>query len=70
MKISTGLAAALLVGAAAVSTPALAQQGGNTTQMTGSNATGVQPQGSMSGGKMSGGAPMKSKKMKSKKSRM
>ncbi|WP_232629382.1 hypothetical protein [Methylobacterium sp. Leaf118] len=70
MKCSIGLAAALLVGAAAMATPALAQQGANTTQMTGSNATGVQPEGSMSGSKMSGSGAMKSKKMKSKKNRM
>lgn len=43
-------------------------QSANTTQMTGSNATGVKPEGSMN--KMSGsGGQMKSKKMK-KKSRM
>ncbi|WP_342151564.1 hypothetical protein [Methylorubrum sp. SB2] len=69
MKYALGLAAALVIGSAAVSTPVLAQSGGNSAQMTGSNATGVQPDSKMSG-KMSGGAPMKSKKMKSKKNRM
>ncbi|MEE7455742.1 hypothetical protein MPAR168_20885 [Methylorubrum populi] len=68
MKQAIGLAAALLVGAASLSTAAVAQSG-NTTQMTGSNATGVKPEGSMN--KMSGsGGQMKSKKMKSKKNKM
>lgn len=70
MKYALGLAAALVVGLAANSTPVLAQSGGSSAQMTGSNATGVQPEGNM-GGKMSGGGQMKSKKMKSnKKKRM
>jgi len=70
MKYTLGLAAALIVGSAAISTPVLAQSGGNSAQMTGSNATGVQPSSKMSG-KMSGGGQMKSKKMKSsKKNRM
>lgn len=69
MKYTIGLAAALIVGSAALSTPVLAQSG-SSAQMTGSNATGVQPDSKMSG-KMSGGGQMKSKKMKStKKSRM
>lgn len=68
MKQAIGLAAAILVGAASLSTAAVAQSG-NTTQMTGSNATGVKPEGSMN--KMSGsGGEMKSKKMKSKKNKM
>ncbi|MBK3403464.1 hypothetical protein H0176_08495 [Methylorubrum populi] len=68
MKQVIGLTAALLVGAATLSTAAMAQSA-NTTQMTGSNATGVKPEGSMN--KMSGaGGPTKSKKMTSKKSRM
>ncbi|BAU89631.1 phospholipid-binding domain protein [Methylorubrum populi] len=58
-------AAAVLVGAATLSTAAVAQSA-NTAQMTGSNATGVKPEGSMN--KMSGaGGQMKSKKMTSKK---
>ncbi|KQT46618.1 hypothetical protein ASG52_12940 [Methylobacterium sp. Leaf456] len=69
MKYALGLAAALIVGSAAISTPVLAQSGASGAQMTGSNATGVQPDSKMSG-KMSGGTPMKSKKMKSKKNRM
>jgi len=69
MRYAIGLAAALVVGSTALTTPVLAQSGGGA-QMTGSNATGVQPEGKMSG-KMSGGTPMKAKKMKSgKKSRM
>lgn len=69
MKHAIGLVAALVVGSAALTTPVLAQSGSGA-QMTGSNATGVQPEGKMSG-KMSGGGQMKSKKMKSaKKSRM
>ncbi|MER2248922.1 hypothetical protein ABS772_03230 [Methylorubrum podarium] len=67
MKQVIGLAAAILVGTASLSTAAVAQSA-NTTQMTGSNATGVKPEGSMN--KMSGsGGQIKSKKMK-KKSRM
>ena len=68
MKQVIGLAAAaVLVGAATLSTAAVVQSA-NTAQMTGSNATGVKPEGSMN--KMSGsGGQMKSKKMK-KKSRM
>lgn len=68
MKQVIGLAAAFLVGAATLNTAAVAQSA-NTTQMTGSNAAGVQPEGGMN--KMSGGGgQMKSKKMKSKKNRM
>lgn len=68
MKQVIGLAAALLVGTAALSTAAVAQ-GAGTTQMTGSNATGVKPEGGMN--KISGaGGQMKSKKMKSKNNRM
>lgn len=68
MKHAIALSAALILGAATIATPASAQSG-NTAQMTGSNATGVQPDSKMSG-KMSGSGPMKSKKMKSKKNRM
>lgn len=69
MKYAIGLAAALVVGSAALTAPVLAQSGSGA-QMTGSNATGVQPEGKMGGNKMSGGQ-MKSKKMKSnKKNRM
>ena len=69
MKYAIGLAAALIVGSAALTTPVLAQSGSGA-QMTGSNATGVQPEGRMSGKMAGGGGQMKSKKMKSKKNRM
>lgn len=65
MKFVMGLAAALLIG-----TAAMAQSGGGTAA-TGSNASGVQPSGSM-GSSAAGrsGGMTKSKKMRSHKKRM